>query len=330
MALWHCQVGGQRYGPVPLETLQAWATQGRLQGSDHVWEEGTPQWVAAAAVPGLGLSGGAVVSDPLVQVRPPGGTGGRTPTGQITAAARQALKGRWGLPIAACLVVMILNLAPGQVPVGGATGQTILGMIVPAIIGGAMGLGLMVLFLTFIRGGPVNIRMLLAGFKAFPTALGAYLLRALFVIAWTLPGLVAAAVIAGIGYALAGAIGSIHEGPGRVLFILFAVLAGAPPVLTGTLGILHYSQVFYLLADNPHLGAIGALQQSKQMMNGHKSRLLVLWLRLLPWALLCILVIPVLWVAPYIVTCCAKFYDDLQPPAGAAAAPTAPAGSPAA
>ena len=53
MRQWHCIVGGQRYGPVGEDELQAWASSGRVRPSDYVWSEGMAEWVQAAAVDSL-------------------------------------------------------------------------------------------------------------------------------------------------------------------------------------------------------------------------------------------------------------------------------------
>ena len=50
MAMWHCVVGGQQYGPVDETTLAQWAQEGRLKATDSVWSEGMAQWQPAGTV----------------------------------------------------------------------------------------------------------------------------------------------------------------------------------------------------------------------------------------------------------------------------------------
>jgi TM2 domain-containing membrane protein YozV len=50
---WYCSIAGQRYGPVPQETLRQWAQEGRLGRSDLVWGEMMDNWVPAGSVPEL-------------------------------------------------------------------------------------------------------------------------------------------------------------------------------------------------------------------------------------------------------------------------------------
>ena len=57
-----------------------------------------------------------------------------------------------------------------------------------------------------------------------------------------------------------------------------------------------------------------AINQSKEMMNGHKSKLFLLWLSFIGWAILASIPFGIgfLWLTPYIQTSMANFYDDLK------------------
>ncbi|KPK81369.1 MAG: hypothetical protein AMJ81_10650 [Phycisphaerae bacterium SM23_33] len=68
MEQWHCIVGGQQYGPVTLEVLQAWAAEGRLTPTDYVWTEGMETWSEARSV--AGLFAGPAGAPATVFVRP--------------------------------------------------------------------------------------------------------------------------------------------------------------------------------------------------------------------------------------------------------------------
>ena len=71
---------------------------------------------------------------------------------------------------------------------------------------------------------------------------------------------------------------------------------------------------FFIKIDNPDIGAMDAIRQSKAMMHGHKGRLFVLGLSFIGWALLCIPtpVIGLLWLYPYFTSTIVNFYEDLK------------------
>ena len=75
-----------------------------------------------------------------------------------------------------------------------------------------------------------------------------------------------------------------------------------------------YSMTYFLMYDNPEWSTIDCMRESKRMMNGHKWELFVLDLTFIGWLVLCIFVIPALWVAPYINMAHAVFYQELLQP----------------
>ncbi|MGA2265150.1 MAG: DUF975 family protein [Phycisphaerae bacterium] len=314
MAAWYCYVDGQQYGPVPFETLKEWVSQGRVKATDYIWQEGTPSWVVASSVPGLAISPTAAIgTGTLVPVASPGGTGGRMSNTDITAAALKALRSRWGLPIGFCVLFTIISVAVGCVPIPYA------GALVSLILTGPLELGAVVFFLSFTRGGQAEVGMLFSGFRRFGVALGAYLLRALFVFLWMLPGMLPGMLLPLLGSVILGA--PYSDRRIETLQIIGFIVAATGMVLT-LRAQLAYSQTMYLLAEDRTLGPLAAIRRSKQMMNGHKVRLFFLQLRFAGWAILCIftLGIGLLWLWPYMYASFAKFYDDLRPPLPVAAA----------
>ena len=351
---WYCHVNGQQYGPVDLEELREWIVQGRIGPADNVWREGMAAWTpAAAAFPDMFVGAGQAASvgpaaaapQPImsmVQAAPAGGTDGRTPNDRITAAARGRLRGHWGLPIGFCVLFSLLIAAPVVL--------YCIGPIAMLIIIGPLTLGSAVFFLTFARGGKAGIGMLFHGFNRFGTALAAYLLMALFIAIWavllSLPGLI---MLVLARHAVA------QRSPA---FGLLALLAMIPSIIASLVASLAYSQTFYVLANDVNIGARDAIRQSTKIMRGRKGKLFCLYLRFVAWSLLiylpCILVmllvlmplaksaggrgspaiapaiiplfllvwigmiVPMLWLVPYMHTSIALFYEDIQPPAQAA------------
>ena len=84
----------------------------------------------------------------------------------------------------------------------------------------------------------------------------------------------------------------------------YITLGGA--VLCGVVGIVftlllcqQYGLGLYLLADDPSLTVRDAVRKSRAYMQPHCGKLLRLKLSFLPWFLSCVLIIPIVYVAPY-------------------------------
>jgi uncharacterized membrane protein len=77
---------------------------------------------------------------------------------------------------------------------------------------------------------------------------------------------------------------------------------------------LNYGMSSYILGDEPGISAIQALRKSRQMMNGHKGRLLYIGLSFIGWYILGIFTcfIAFLWIQPYIMCVNTYFYMDLK------------------
>ncbi len=95
-----------------------------------------------------------------------------------------------------------------------------------------------------------------------------------------------------------------------IFVALWSLLLYIPGIVKG----LSYSFAPYILADNPELTAREALNQSKEMTNGHKSELFILGLSFIGWILLGIITfgIALIWVMPYMNTTYANFYRSIK------------------
>ncbi|MGN0235541.1 MAG: DUF975 family protein [Paludibacteraceae bacterium] len=103
--------------------------------------------------------------------------------------------------------------------------------------------------------------------------------------------------------------------PALLLVTVFVSLLGIVTLGIGAIVLNYaYAMVPYLLRDYPELGIREALRTSKQMMKGHKWDLFVLDLSFIGWLLLGIMTagVGLLWVAPYMDTTHAAFYEDLK------------------
>ncbi|MDQ6419347.1 DUF975 family protein [Paenibacillus sp. LHD-117] len=85
-------------------------------------------------------------------------------------------------------------------------------------------------------------------------------------------------------------------------------------IIPGIVKFYAYSQVPYILADNPNIGYKRAVRLSSQMTRGHKFRIFVLDLSFIGWILLGFLAlfVGVLFVLPYINATKAELYLKLR------------------
>lgn len=99
-----------------------------------------------------------------------------------------------------------------------------------------------------------------------------------------------------------------------LLTSIFVLLWTLLLIIPGILAALSYAMVYFILRDDPDVGAMEAIGRSKQMMRGNKWKYFCLQWRFFGWALLCILTLGIgfLWLLPYIMTSTARFYEDLK------------------
>ena len=96
-----------------------------------------------------------------------------------------------------------------------------------------------------------------------------------------------------------------------MLFVfLWALLLYIPGIIKG----LAYSMSPFILKDNPELSANQAINLSQKMMKGHKFDLFCLMLSFLGWVILSMFTLGIgyLWLAPYMYTTMAAFYEDVK------------------
>lgn len=96
-----------------------------------------------------------------------------------------------------------------------------------------------------------------------------------------------------------------------VVMSVFVILWSLLLIVPGIIAALRYSMSFYVLADNPDIKILDAINESKRIMNGNKWKFFCLNLTFIGWGLLCILTcgIGYLWLAPYMEVSFIAFYD---------------------
>lgn len=99
-----------------------------------------------------------------------------------------------------------------------------------------------------------------------------------------------------------------------LLVALFTFLWSLLLIIPGIIAAYRYSQVFYILMDDPDISAIDALRKSSDMMSGVKMKLFLLHLSFIGWAILSIITMGIgqLFLLPYVNTSQAYFYADLR------------------
>lgn len=119
----------------------------------------------------------------------------------------------------------------------------------------------------------IEISDTFAGFKNFSTSVLVYLLNNLFIFLWSL------------------------------LFFIPGIIKS-----------YSYSMSYFVLAEHPEMSATEARKESIRLMRGNKLRLFCLEMSFIGWVLLSIVTcgISMFWVAPYIATARAVFYEEVK------------------
>lgn len=71
-------------------------------------------------------------------------------------------------------------------------------------------------------------------------------------------------------------------------------------IVPGIIISLGLSMVYPIICDNPDIGIMDAISKSWELMKGHKWEYFTFLFTFIGWILLCILIIPVFYVIPYI------------------------------
>lgn len=227
------------------------------------------------------------------------------PAAQHRATARASLRGHWGLSIIVTLVAAILGGSVSTVSnnivssssgsAGGSAvgnyGSSYFGGMLSAFVLGVIATAAFFVFLyslvVFLFGGAVNL-----GLRKYNIDL--------------------------VGRAQAPAFSTLFSRFayfGKALLLqlvsaIFIFLWMLLFVFPGIIAAYRYSMAPYLMAQNPNIGVMEALRQSKQLMRGNKFKLFCLHLSFIGWFLLCALTLGIglLWLNPYRCASEASFY----------------------
>jgi uncharacterized membrane protein len=199
---------------------------------------------------------------------------------EITAQARSMLKGNWKLPILASAVYFSIILLVSCIPV--------IGWLGGIVVSGPLILGYCLVYLSFVRTRDMRLSQLFEGFQRFVNAFLAYVLRAIFILLWTLL-LIIPGIIAGLSY-------------GQTFFIL-----ADNPDMEGLAAITKSKEL--MRGHKWRLFCLGCRFIGWTLLG------------------IITLGIGFLWIVPYFQTCLTIFYEDLKRQAGMAGEPALPEGT---
>ena len=85
-------------------------------------------------------------------------------------------------------------------------------------------------------------------------------------------------------------------------------------IIPGIILSIMYSQVYYILAENPSIGIVECLKKSRLMMCGQKWNYFVLMLSFILWGILTAITCGIagLYVVPYYEATFTNFYLDIK------------------
>ncbi len=118
----------------------------------------------------------------------------------LMRAARESIKGKWGLAILTFFIYTLLTTTSGSTRSHG----SLLGIssILTLIIAGPLSLGAAIFSLSMSRGKEARLEQIFQGFNNFSTAFITYLLILIYVLLWALL-LIVPGIIAALGYSMA-------------------------------------------------------------------------------------------------------------------------------
>lgn len=98
-----------------------------------------------------------------------------------------------------------------------------------------------------------------------------------------------------------------------IIIGIFTFLWSLLLLIPGIIKALAYSQTFMLLKDHPEYSVFEAITESRRRMKGYKGKYFLLNLSFIGWGILCLFTLGIgfLWLAPYIYTSNATFYQNL-------------------
>ena len=240
---------------------------------------------------------------------------------------------KWGISIGAFLIYVIVTSAVGLIPIIGGVGQLTLA--------GPFLVGYYYFFLKVSRDESVDIEDLFIAFKSknqFLASLVSYILFILLIFPVLGIGLTLWAFLVLGRETFIHFIDKISEwseklNPANLQSDLplydpaltdalspeinwaFLLLGAIPFILVPAIYVtLSFSQTWFIIANDENISGYNALKESWNLMRGKRLKLFLLELSFIGWAILSVLTLFIgfIFLAPYVQTSYAKFYDNLN------------------
>ena len=226
----------------------------------------------------------------------------------LRGLAREALNGRWKIAALGSLIFFAVIMLPTAIldyffsPDN--SGQSGISTIYTILISGAMALGYAMFSIALFRKRETSVAEVLYGFEKFLKALGLYIVMNIFIMLWSSLYMVYLIVISIMTFTNMQSLSDMSH-------FAFLAICGLPLIIPGIIASLRYSLAYFVLADNPSIGILKSINESKRLMRGNILKLFLLGLSFIGWILLCIptLGIALLWVYPYMEVSMVAFYD---------------------
>ena len=247
---------------------------------------------------------------------------------ELKSEALSSLNEKWGISVGCTLIFFVISIALSLIPY--------IGDITSILVSGALSVGLCNFFLLVSKSENVEIDNLFVAFKSkdlFLSSLVAYLLSLAIIIPTVIIfGAIWVALFLGdienLSNLLLGGVNFedspysldpnflneysspiFDSGIVTVLLSLFIIVL-VPLIIVS----LILSQVFFILADKKTNSGLEAIKMSWNLMKDKKTKLFLLQLSFIGWAILSILTLFIgfIFLQPYIYTTLSKFYKELN------------------
>lgn len=303
--MWYYAYNNQPVGPMTEAELRQLLAHGTISQQTLVWREGMSGWQPLGRTELAGMP--PILHGP--PPRPQAYPGGKVPPtrGEFAPGERvftfmsksaDLMSDRWLLAIGFALLFGLITFAVQMIPY--------IGGLIALLLYGAFEVGVLRFWLTYVRRGHAQIDQMFSGFNQFLYALIIYLLMSAIMIIAVFIAIVPGAII------MAWGASSMDHEPNAAFIIGIVVLVIGMIVAMIYLSLV-FSQVFYILADDPHAQVFATIQRSYRMMKGNKWRLFRLWLVYFVLAIAAIftLFIGFIFLVPYMRVCQTAFYESL-------------------
>ena len=247
---------------------------------------------------------------------------------ELKSEALFSLNEKWGISVGCTLIFFVIGIALSLIPY--------IGNIASILVSGALSVGICNFFLLVSKSENVEIDDLFVAFKSkdlFLSSLVAYLLSLAIIIPTVIIfGAIWVALFLGdienLSNLLLGGVNFedspysldpnflneysspiFDSGIVTVLLSLFIIVL-VPLIIVS----LILSQVFFILADKKTNSGLEAIKMSWNLMKDKKTKLFLLQLSFIGWAILSILTLFIgfIFLQPYIYTTLSKFYKELN------------------